>query len=92
MKAEVINQVRTVRNELDVLLGMLIDEEEPDDTSPQAPQDEVSTSEYLSVHDVASRLGVTSATVYRWANAGRIPAGVQWGPRTRRWRASDFRG
>lgn len=45
---------------------------------------------YLSVSHVAARLGISKATVWRWASEGHLPAPVKLGPNCTRWRASDL--
>jgi len=92
MRQELIAQIQAVRNELDALTYMLYEDEEERDelkgnSVPMAAEPE---AEYMSVQAVAEKLGVTPATIYRWARTGVIPPGKQWGPRTRRWRASDL--
>ena len=39
------------------------------------------TETYLTIHEVAERLGVHVATVRRWCRAGRLPC-VRWTKRT----------
>ena len=47
------------------------------------------TADYLTAAEVAAYLRVSTATVYRWLEAGKIP-GAQVGKRTWRIRASDL--
>ncbi len=46
--------------------------------------------QYLSVHQVAARLGVSKATCWRWSANGTLPAPVKLGPNTTRWRVADL--
>ena len=45
---------------------------------------------YLKALQVATILGVSVATVWRWVAAGRLPAPMKLGPNTTRWKASDI--
>lgn len=45
---------------------------------------------YLSAKQVAARLGVSRATVWRWASEGTLPQPIKLGPNTTRWRLSDL--
>lgn len=45
---------------------------------------------YISVYQVSARLGVSRATVWRWASAGLLPQPIKLGPNTTRWRLSDL--
>jgi excisionase family DNA binding protein len=44
----------------------------------------------LSVRQVASRLAVTTRTVWKWAAAGRLPAPKYIGARLPRWELADI--
>lgn len=46
--------------------------------------------QYLSVSQVAARLGVSKATVWRWSAQGTLPKPVKLGPNTTRWRVADL--
>lgn len=46
--------------------------------------------DYFSVQQVAARLGVSVATVWRWAADGTLPKPVKLGPNTTRWRVADI--
>lgn len=45
--------------------------------------------EWLSVRFIATRYGVTTATVWRWVRAKLFPEPVRISPRCTRWRKSD---
>lgn len=45
--------------------------------------------QYLSDLDIATRLGVSRITVWRWTDAGRFPRAVKLGPNCTRWRRHD---
>lgn len=87
---EVFRQLQTVREEVDALTRLILDEGDEAAAAPLAPApDEPPEAPYLSACDLAERFHVTPATIYRWAREGRLPAGKYWGARTRRWKASE---
>lgn len=45
---------------------------------------------YLSASQLARRYGVHVVTVWRWAQAGRIPRPIRLTPRTTRWRKDQI--
>lgn len=47
-------------------------------------------TKFLSAADLASRLGVSRATIWRWKREGHIPPPVYLGARCTRWRVEDI--
>jgi predicted DNA-binding transcriptional regulator AlpA len=45
---------------------------------------------YLSAAQLAARYGVHIVTVWRWAQAGRLPQPVRLAPGTTRWRKEEI--
>lgn len=45
---------------------------------------------FLSAADLASRFGVSRATIWRWKREGKIPSPVYLGARCTRWREEDI--
>ena len=45
---------------------------------------------YLSVDQVAARLGVSRDTIWRWKRNGSFPKAMKLSGRTTRWRLSDI--
>ena len=45
---------------------------------------------YLTVKQVADRLGVSTYSIYRWKRHGAFPAAVRLGPGSTRWRLADI--
>lgn len=45
---------------------------------------------WLNVDEIASRVGVSKATVWNWTAKGIIPKPVSLGPRATRWRLSEI--
>jgi prophage regulatory protein len=46
-------------------------------------------SDFMSITDVASRVGVSEKTITRWCRSGTFPEPVKMGPRLLRWHVSD---
>ncbi|WP_417723386.1 helix-turn-helix transcriptional regulator [Salipiger sp.] len=44
---------------------------------------------YLNVQQVAERLGVSAASIWRWKRDGDFPRAVKLGGRTTRWKLAD---
>ncbi len=47
------------------------------------------SQKFLTDSDLAARYSISRATVWRWANAGRLPAPVRLGEATTRWNLSE---
>jgi prophage regulatory protein len=45
---------------------------------------------YLTVDQVAERLGVSTDSIWRWKRADKFPKAVRVGPGSTRWRLSDI--
>ena len=45
---------------------------------------------HISVKQLATRYGVTPATIWRWTKNGEFPQPVKLGPNCTRWRESDI--
>jgi prophage regulatory protein len=59
--------------------------------SSQAPGDAMNKPiTYLKVNQVATRMTVSDATIWRWTAAGCFPAPVKIGPGSTRWRLGDI--
>lgn len=48
------------------------------------------TIELLSANDVASRLGISRSTVWRFVAAGKLPQPIKISERCSRWKATDL--
>ena len=87
---EILNQLQTVREELDNLTRLLLEERETIQQAPVLPAMQEDAPDFYSVQDLAEKFNVSPATIYRWGREGRFPKGTQWGPRTRRWARSEI--
>lgn len=46
---------------------------------------------WLTVAQVCKELHISDSTFYEWLNAGLLPEGVVFGPRSKRWKMSEIR-
>ncbi len=93
-KAALLASIRTFRQEVlkeldrleDVVMSVadLVSEETP--ATVQAGNDD-----WLTVKQVCEELNISDSTFYAWINAGLLPEGVAFGPRSKRWKMSDIR-
>lgn len=49
-----------------------------------------SGEELLTAREAQRRLKISASTFYEWIRDGRLPGGIKYGPRSRRWRASEL--
>ena len=47
--------------------------------------------DWMTVKQVCEELNISDSTFYGWINAGLLPEGVAFGPRSKRWKMSDIR-
>ena len=93
-KAALLASIRTFRQEVlkeldrleDVVMSVaaLVSEETP--ATVQAGNDD-----WMTVKQVCEELNISDSTFYAWINAGLLPEGVAFGPRSKRWKMSDIR-
>ena len=93
-KAALLASIRTFRQEVlkeldrleDVVMSVadLVSEETP--AAVQAGNDD-----WITVKQVCEELNISDSTFYAWINAGLLPEGVVFGPRSKRWKMSDIR-
>ncbi|GEM_PF-3180794 len=93
-KAALLASIRTFRQEVlkeldrleDVVMSVadMVSEETP--ATVQAGNDD-----WLTAKQVCDELNISDSTFYAWINAGLLPGGVAFGPRSKRWKMSDIR-
>ena len=93
-KAALLASIRTFRQEVlkeldrleDVVMSVadLVSEETPAAVQPD-------NDEWMTVKQVCEELNISDSTFYSWINAGLLPEGVAFGPRSKRWKMSDIR-
>lgn len=93
-KAEMLSRARALQRQASELVGMILALEEPalfpSSSLPRMPSENASEEKFLSAREVQHLLGIGESTFYEWLKAGRLPSGVQFGPKVRRWRRSDI--
>lgn len=93
-KAALLASIRSFRQEVlkeldrleDVVMSVadLVSEETP--AAVQTDNDD-----WMTVKQVCEELNISDSTFYAWVNAGLLPEGVAFGPRSKRWKMSDIR-
>ena len=93
-KAALLASIRSFRQEVlkeldrleDAVMSLadLASEETP--AMVQSDDDEL-----MTVKQVCEKLNISDSTFYAWINAGLLPEGVAFGPRSKRWKMSDIR-
>lgn len=93
-KAALLASIRSFRQEVlkeldrleDVVMSVadLVSEETP--ATVQTDKDD-----WMTAKQVCEELNISDSTFYAWINAGLLPEGVAFGPRSKRWKMSDIR-
>lgn len=88
-KSELIEHIMTLRREIDGLIDAVIAME---DSEPEQPmQIQTENDGWLTVKQVCRELHISDSTFYEWLNQGLLPPGLEFGPRSKRWKMSDIR-
>ena len=93
-KAALLASIRTFRQEVlkeldrleDVVMSVADLVSEETSATVQADNDD-----WMTVKQVCDELNISDSTFYAWINAGLLPEGVAFGPRSKRWKMSDIR-
>lgn len=78
-----------LRREIDGLMDMIIAIE--DSKPEQSVQIQSENDNWLTVRRVCEELHISDSTFYEWLNQGLLPPGLEFGPRSKRWKMSDIR-
>ena len=90
-KVAVLVGIRTFRaeilKELDRLedVVMSLADSVSEETTPAIDNDD-----WMTAKRVCEELNISDSTFYTWINAGLLPEGVAFGPRSKRWKMSDI--
>lgn len=88
-KSELLAHVMTLRREIDGLMDMVIAME---DIQPEhSVKIEPENDGWLTVAQVCKELHISDSTFYEWLNQGLLPPGLEFGPRSKRWKMSEIR-
>ena len=88
-KSSLLTKIIGLQKELDALMDMVIAME--DSKPEQALQIQTENDGWLTVSQVCSELHISDSTFYEWLNQGLLPPGLEFGPRSKRWKMSDIR-
>lgn len=93
-KATLLASIRTFRQEVlkeldrleDAVMSLadLVSEETPATV-------QTDNNDWMTVKQVCEELKISDSTFYAWINAGLLPEGVAFGPKSKRWKMSDIR-
>ena len=88
-KSDLLAHIRTLQKEIDALMDKVIAME---DSKPEQPlQIQTENDGWLTVSQVCSELHISDSTFYEWLNQGLLPPGLEFGPRSKRWKMSEIR-
>lgn len=86
-KSELLAHIRTLQRELDSLVDMVIAmEDEPQPVQVQ----QVGTDGWMTAKQTCRCLKISETTFYEYIRQGLLPPGLEFGPRSKRWRMSDI--
>lgn len=86
-KSALLVRIRTLQKELDGLVDMVLALEE---TQPVVQVMQKDSDDWLTAKQVCKHCKISSSTFYSWIKDGLLPAGVSFGPRSKRWKLSDI--
>ena len=92
-KAALLASIRTFRREVLSILDRF-EEELVSLGDPQPEQTATAQTDndnWMTVKQVCDELNISDSTFYAWINAGLLPEGEAFGPRSKRWKMSDIR-
>ena len=87
MKAQLLKRIRALRDEVEVLAGLVEAIPEPRTPAPTVPAVQ---EEYLTPQGIQRLLQVKPSTFYDMVRDGRLPQGYLISPRRRRWRREEI--
>ena len=88
-KSDLLTMIRAVQKELDELVDAVLSLE--NEERMQAVQVQTDNDGWLTIAQVCKELHISDSTFYDWLNQGLLPPGLEFGPRSKRWKMSDIR-
>ena len=88
-KSELLAYIRKLQREIDGLIDAVIAME--DSEPEQTVKIQTENDGWLTVKQVCMELHISDSTFYEWLNQGLLPPGLEFGPRSKRWKMSDIR-
>lgn len=87
-KAQLLRRIRGLREQVDVLTGLI--EAIPEPEPRPAPAPVATPNEYLTPKGVQELLDLKPSTFYDMVREGRLPQGYLISPRRQRWRRDEI--
>ena len=88
-KSDFLTRIRAVQKDLDELVDLVLSLDDISETQPQVIRN--NDDDWLTVAQVCRELHISGSTFYEWLNEGLLPPGLEFGPRSKRWKISDIR-
>jgi len=88
-RTTLLTQINAIRKEIDALLDFVISLEE-NQSVQQTPALQPEPDEWLTPKQVCKRLNISYTTFFEWVRQGKLPQGIEFSARAKRWRISDI--
>lgn len=88
-RTTLLTQINAIRKEIDALLDFVISLEENQPVQ-QTPALQPEPDEWLTPKQVCKRLNISYTTFFEWVRQGKLPQGIEFSARAKRWRISDI--
>ena len=88
-KSELLAHIMTLRREVDGLVDAVIAMEDAEPLPVQEKQD--SPDDWMTAKQTCKCLKISETTFYEYIRQGLLPPGMEFGPRSKRWKMSDIR-
>lgn len=90
LKEKIEAHTRAVCDAIEEMETALLELEATRVSTPEAKPSARAADELLTAREAQERLKISASTFYDWIRTGRLPEGITYGPRSRRWRASEI--
>lgn len=88
-KMELLSRIRGLQKELDGLMDAVIAMEDEKPEHPASVQP-VSNDGWMTAKQTCRCLKISETTFYEYIRQGLLPPGLEFGPKSKRWRMSDI--
>ena len=88
-RTALLTRLNSLRKEIDALLDFVISLEE-NQSVQQTPALQPEPDEWLTPKQVCKRLNISYSTFFEWVRQGKLPQGIEFSARAKRWRISDI--
>lgn len=88
-KSLLLGKIRNLQREIDGLMDIVI---AMDDSEPQPVQvQQVNPDDWMTAKQTCKCLKISESTFYEYIRQGLLPPGMEFGPRSKRWKMSEIR-